>query len=201
MPRQNRVAPDGRIIATEARGLFLGNRGIIHGADGAIVRTHAHRAWIICLLSFKDRRRALMQPGRWTELFFLDEATALAAGHRPCAECQRPRFSQFRDAWVAAFGGEKPRAPEMDLRLHAERMGSKPEVALGDLPPGAMVQVEGEPFLVMEDRLLRWTPAAYVGAESWNAAQRVRLLTPPATVEVLRAGYQPGLHPTLIDGE
>src|SRR4051794_26424644 len=99
MPRQNRVTPSGDIITTPERGTLMGNRGVLHDADARIVRRWQGKRWIACVLEFKGRWRPVMAPGRYTELFFLDEATALAAGHRPCAECRRRRFDEFRDTW------------------------------------------------------------------------------------------------------
>src|SRR5262245_6485047 len=124
MPRQNRVTPWGEIVAMPERGTLMGNRGLLHDAEGQIMRPWRERRWIICLLDFKGRRRSVMSPGLYTELFFLDEATALAAGHRPCAECRRERFNAFRDAWLKGNGGAAPvTAPDIDRRLHEERLG------------------------------------------------------------------------------
>src|SRR4051812_47447827 len=126
MPYQNRVTPFGQIITTRARGTLMGNRGCLHDAHGHIRRAYVTKRWIICLLDFKGVRRTVMTPGRWTELFFLDEATALAAGHRPCAYCQRARFTLFREIWAAAnpalAGDHLPAAPQIDAVLHQERM-------------------------------------------------------------------------------
>jgi hypothetical protein len=121
MPRENRVTPAGDLIAHPARGLVFGNRGCLHDAQGRIRRHHAGRAWIACRLRFKDRRRTLMQPGRYTELFFLDDATALAAGHRPCAECRREDFKAFAELWPGPREA-RVRAPEIDAQLHAQRL-------------------------------------------------------------------------------
>src|SRR5262249_11244908 len=123
MPRQNRVTPWGEIVATPERGTLMGNRGVLHDGEGRIVRPWRQKRWIACLLQFKGRKRAVMSPGRYTELFFLDEATALAAGHRPCAECLRDRFTAFRDAWIRGRAAGKVTAPEIDSRLHTERLG------------------------------------------------------------------------------
>ena len=163
MPKQNRVAPDGQIIATEARGAFMGNRGILHNNQQEIVKPFAHKAWIICLLSFKGRQRQVMQPGNYTELFFLDEATALAAGHRPCFECRRPAAEAFRAAWLVGnpqFGfGHSVRAGEMDKMLHVERLTKafyikdrkkKTYTAVLDtLPNGTFILWQERPYLVL----------------------------------------------------
>src|SRR3954451_8147614 len=127
MPRQNRVTPFGEIVAVPERGTMMGNRGVLHDARGRIFRPWQVKRWLICLLEFRGRHRAVMAPNRYTELFFLDEATALAAGHRPCFECRRGRFLAFRDAWAAgnreSIGPEAIRAAMIDDRLHAERVG------------------------------------------------------------------------------
>jgi hypothetical protein len=118
VPRRNRVTPFGEIIATEARGLLYGNRGVLHDNDGTLVRSWQVRRWIACRLEFKGRRRPLMRPGRFTELFFLDEATALAAGHRPCAECRREDFLRFRQMWMDLHQDGSPRADDLDRVMH-----------------------------------------------------------------------------------
>ena len=122
MPRQNRVTPDGTLIAVPDRGMFWGNRGVLHDPAGRLVRYSRGRAWAICLLEFKGRRRQQWAPGRLTELYFLDEATGLAAGHRPCGECRYRDYQAFKRAWAAAFGGEVPGVAEIDARLHADRL-------------------------------------------------------------------------------
>ncbi len=122
MPRQNRVNPFGEIIATQDRGMFMGNRGVLHDQEGRIQRAWQGKRWLVCVLEFRGRKPQVMSPGHYTELFFLDEATALAAGHRPCAECRRERFNAFRDAWRLAEDSHPPTADEIDNRLHAERL-------------------------------------------------------------------------------
>ena len=124
MPRQNRVNPFGEIIATPERGTFMGNRGVLHDDEGRIRRKWQGKRWIVCVLEFRGRKRKVMTPSRYTELFFLDEATALAAGHRPCAECRRERFKSFCCAWQPAHpqkGGSRPSASDIDTCLNAER--------------------------------------------------------------------------------
>src|SRR5690349_3427993 len=126
MPRQNRVTPWGDLVATPERGTFLGNRGVLHDAAGQVVRPWQVKRWLVCVLEFRGRQRTVMAPGRYTELFFLDEATALAAGHRPCAECRHARFLEFCRAWGVTHPGHRlrrPTADEIDTRLHAERVG------------------------------------------------------------------------------
>src|SRR5580704_9279628 len=144
MPRQNRVNPFGEIIATQDRGMFMGNRGVLHDEESRIRRKWQGKRWIVCVLEFRGRKRKVMTPGRYTELFFLDEATALAAGHRPCAECRRERFNAFRSAWQKAHPSKntQPTASEIDNRLHSERVS--PEylfvAKLAELPNGAFVK-------------------------------------------------------------
>ncbi len=207
-PRQNRVTPFGEIVATPERGTFMGNRGVLHDAGGRVRRPWQVRRWIVCVLQFRGRRRAVMAPGRYTELFFLDEATALAAGHRPCAECRHGRFVAFRTAWAATHrsggGPATPSADEIDRRLHAERVGpgrSKRSfaAALDGLPDGVFVAVPawGEAaYLVSGGRLLAWSPGGYGERRRRPKGERVRVLTPPSTVEVIRAGYAPEVHPS-----
>lgn len=195
MPLQNRVTPAGEIVAIPQRGLFMGNRGLLHDQHRRIRRRFQGKRWIICVLEFKGRRRAPMTPGLYTELFFLDEATALAAGHRPCAECRRARYNEFRRSWAAAHGVPVPSSDQMDERLHAERTRPGPAVRPRDLPTGAMVSLDGEAWLVTGDGLRRWTPEGY--AERRDPVDGdATLLTPPAMVEVLRAGYAPVVHPS-----
>jgi hypothetical protein len=195
MPLRNRVTPDGEIVATPERGTLFGNRGVLHDEDGTLVRDWQVRRWIACRLEFKGRRRELLQPRRYTELFFLDEPTSLAAGHRPCAECRRADFNRFKAAWpgVAARALD---VDTMDRRLHAERL--TPErtkrtfgAAAGDLPDGAMVRVDGAAWLFMSGRLRRWTPGGYADSRRVRATRLLEVLTPPTTVAILRAGYAP----------
>src|SRR5262245_57650764 len=173
MPRQNRVTPSGEIIATPERGTFLGNRGVLHDAEGRIRRAWQVKRWIVCVLEFRGRKRQVMTPGRYTELFFLDEATALAAGPRPCAECRREPFNAFRTAWRSAHpgsdGSPRPTADEMDGRLHADRVGPDRSQRrfrgnLDELPDGVFVAVAawgGRAYLVWGDRLLAWSAGGY----------------------------------------
>jgi|SRR5579863_6348653 len=201
MPRQNRVTPAGELIAVPDRGLFWGNRGSLHDASGRLVRYSRGRAWAICVLSFKGRRRQLWAPGRLTELFFLDEATGLAAGHRPCGECRYRDYQAFKRSWALAFGGGMPGVAEIDATMHADRL-VRPGVrrsytaALSSLPDGVMVSIGGEPFLVFGRELLAWTPGGYRPAVDLAAGPTVTVITPRATVAVLAAGYRPVIHPS-----
>ncbi len=192
MPRQNRVDPFGNLIAYPTRGTLFGNRGVLHADDGTIVRRHALRRWIYCRLEFKGRRRQLLQPGRYTELFFLDEATALAAGHRPCAECMRGRFNEFRAAWSA----DPVAAAEVDAALHAERLNSDGAQAtwrstLGDLPDGAMLSIDGAPHLVAGAALRPWSFSGYGAASPLDPGREVEVLTPRSTIRAIVAGFRP----------
>jgi hypothetical protein len=194
MPLQNRVTPLGELIADPARGLVYGNRGCLHDASGRIRRDHAGRRWIACRLRFKDWHRSrLMQPGRFTELFFLDEATAFAAGHRPCALCRREDYDRFLELTGA------PGADAVDARLHAERR--RPHEAR-DLPDGAFVLRDGAAWHVRGAELLRWTPAGYADRVPRPVGAAIAI-TPPTLVEVLRSGWSgavPLLHPTVEAG-
>jgi hypothetical protein len=204
MPLQNRVTPLGELIAHPARGLVYGNRGCLHDATGRIRRRYAVKRWIACRLEFKGwRRKALLQPGRFTELFFLDEATAFAAGHRPCALCRREDYVRFGEIWSALHSGPTG-ADAMDERLHAERVGD--DVAsrrfhrapLAELPDGAFVFESGSPWLVFGRELLLWTPAGYSQRRRRKSGEAT-VLTPPSLVEVLRAGWDPAVplfHPS-----
>ena len=162
MPRQNRVTPFGSIIATPERGTLMGNRGVLHDAECRIKRSWQDQRWIVCLLQFRGRKRTLMQPGHYTELFFLDEATAFAAGHRPCAECQRPRYDLFLDLWAKTQGVSRPRAGDVDTLLHAARWANGRKVTyianVGDLPDGTMVASlsDDAPHLFWQGQLWPW---------------------------------------------
>lgn len=201
MPLQNRVTPFGEIVAIVQRGLFTGNRGIIHDpATRTLLRRRwTTRAWITCVCDFKGRRREVMARRSWTELFFLDEATALAAGHRPCFYCRRTDALAFRAAWVKGNGGAVPHAPEIDLVLHRERLDARHRkrlhplpMALAALPDGAMVAVGETAFLTVGGRWLRWRTNGYETAAAPPAT--ALLLTPPSTLRALAAGYRPRLH-------
>jgi len=202
MPLQNRVTPTADIIATPHRGLFTGNRGIIHdpATKTLLRRRWSSPAWITCLCEFRGRWREVMGGRSWTELFFLDEATSFAAGHRPCFYCRRDDAKRFRAAWEAGNGLSGVRAKEMDATLHRERLdrGRKRlhplPMPLAKLPDGAMVQQDGESFLIARGRALTWSPAGY--GETESALADAMLLTPPSTLRALAAGYRPVLHPS-----
>jgi hypothetical protein len=203
MPLRNRVTPLGELVAAPARGLVYGNRGCLHDAEGRIRRRFAVRRWIACRLEFRGWHRSpLMQPGKFTELFFLDEATAFAAGHRPCALCRRGDYSRFGALWREGYddGG----ADAIDARLHAERVdpGTRAhrlhQVELDSLPDGAFVLDDGAAKLVLGGELLRWSPAGYVSREP-RLSGRGTLVTPPSLVAILSAGWESALplfHPS-----
>jgi len=199
MPLQNRVTPFGDLVATEARGLLMGNRGRLHDAGRRIVRYAQGRRWIACLTSFRGRRRAVMSPGSYTELFFLDEAVALAAGHRPCAECRHADYRRFRAAWALAVQ-RGTSAEDMDRQLHADRLaGPRTRRAYRErvdaLPEGAYVEVGGAAWLVWKGSLRAWTPARYADRRELGRGP-VMVITPRCVVEVIRAGYRPAVHPS-----
>ena len=203
MPLQNRVTPSGDIIATPHRGLFTGNRGIIHDpATKTLTRRWTNQAWLICVCEFRGRRRKVMGGRSWTELFFLDEATALAAGHRPCFFCRRDDANRFRAAWEEGNHVAKVLAREIDAMLHRERLAGRAKrlhtlpMPVERLPDGAMVQQGKENYLIAQGRAHAWSPAGYRGAP--NALQEAMLLTPPSTLRALSAGYQPVLHPSAV---
>jgi hypothetical protein len=199
MPLQNRVTPLGELVADPARGLAYGNRGCLHDESGRICRRFNGKRWIACRLEFRGRRRgALMQPGRFTELFFLDEATALAAGHRPCALCRREDYNHFAAFWRELHDGETG-ADTIDARLHRERLAPHMRAPFDELPDGAFVLHEGDAKLVLEDRLLRWTPSGYTSPSARPVHAQAVVITQPSLVALLRAGWEscvPLVHPT-----
>jgi len=206
MPLQNRVTPFGALIATPERGTLLGNRGLLHDPEKRIKREWLLVRWIYCVLEFKGRHRTVMSPGRYTELFFLDEATSLAAGHRACAECKRARYNEFREAWVAAnphtFASDRPSAVEIDNVLHEERLDGKRTkraflARLGELPDGVFVTLDRaaeQPLLVQGDSLLAWSPGGYRARLPRSLPDRVSVLTPESTVKAIRSGFAPAVH-------
>jgi hypothetical protein len=206
MPRRNRVTPLGELIAVPARGLVYGNRGCLHDAHAVIRRPYAGKRWIACRLSFRDRRRQpLMAPGRYTELFFLDDATALAAGHRPCAECRRVDYARLLAVWSDVHPGQVG-ADAIDEQLHAERVarGTRErtwhDAPLDDLPNGSFILLEGAPWLVLGSELLRWSPTGYTDRRPRPRRCPARLVTPPSLLELLRADWRPVvplLHPSV----
>jgi len=212
MPLQNRVTPSGNIVATPQRGLFTGNRGIIHdpATRTLLKRRWTNPAWIVCVCEFRGRRRDVMATRSWTELFFLDEATALAAGHRPCFYCRRAAAEAFRAAWQRGNGVARDSAKEIDATLHRERLDGRAKRlhalpgAVESLPDGAMVQARASDadsaeashdqtssYLMSQGRALLWS---FDGYRAVDTPRDVFLLTPPSTLRALVAGYVPVLH-------
>ena len=201
MPLQNRVTPAGDIIATPHRGMFTGNRRIIHDpATKTLTRRWAGKAWLTCVCEFRGRRRDVMATRSWTELFFLDEATALAAGHRPCFYCRRSDANRFCAAWEQGNGVANILAREIDAVLHRERLDGRSKrlhplpMPPEKLPDGAMLQQGNESFLIVQGRAFLWSPAGYRAMQT--ALEDAMLLTPPSTLRALLAGYRPVLHPS-----
>lgn len=202
MPLQNRVTPFGEILALSQRGLFTGNRGIIHdpATRTLLAKRWASRAWLICVCDYKGRRREVMASRSWTELFFLDEAVALAAGHRPCFFCRREAAQRFQACWASAKEEAVPAAAAMDAVLHGERLERRRKRLhplagpLEALPDGAVVAAGTHAFTLRGGLAHRWTEDGYAPPQLLEGADA--LLTPPSTVMTLRAGYRPVFHPT-----
>jgi len=212
MPLQNRVTPSGEIVAHPGRGLLMGNRGCLHGQGRTLgVSRWRSKLWICCLLDFKGVQRDPMPPGRWTALFFLDEATALAAGHRPCGYCRRGDFLAFGEAWRAARHlPRRPWAAEMDTTLHRERTDrSRHKLSYlapaAALPDGVMIRDGGEPGLLIAGRVRPWSFDGYgapapPGPSPAGTAGQVEVLTPPSIVAAITAGYRPLVHASAVAG-
>ena len=213
MPRRNRVDPWGDLHAVNGRGLFTGNRGCLVDRNGAVVRHHTSPSWIICLTEFRGRRRPLAAAVGWTPLFFLDDAVALAAGHRPCGLCRRSSYRSYRDAVTRATGSSSPLpATELTRRLGAERLVPGRGLAraadrrlwaseIGALPAGAVVVDRGHPHLVLGDRLLPFTFDGWGPPSERPRRGEARVLTPPTSVAALGHGYAPVLHPSAAGPE
>ena len=200
MTLQNRVTPFGEIVALGGRGTMMGNRGVLHDDRRRIVRTTQVKRWIACVLEFRGTHRVVMSPRSYTELFFLDEATAFAAGHRPCAECRNADYNRFRALWEARLG-RAGTVDEIDAVLHAERLdGREKRTARMDittLPDGTYVSIDGTPWILWNDELGAWSDTGYGQRRPRPIRGEVEVLTPPSIVAVFRAGYKPGVHPTL----
>jgi hypothetical protein len=208
MPLQNRVTPFGEIVALGGRGLLLGNRGILHDDARQIVRSWQVQRWIACVTEFRGRRRQLMRPHSYTELFFLDEAASFAAGHRPCAECRYADYQRFKAAWAVAHDA-RMRAEQMDAVIHADRLQGRGraqrkrtyQTEIVTLPDGAYIAYDGEAWLLWRGELLAWSAGAYTARRPAPSAGVVEVLTPAALVAVIRAGYTPSVHPSAAGGE
>lgn len=205
MPHRNRVGPFGALIETPARGAWYGNRGCLHDRHGRITeRRPPVDQWIVCVLEFKSRRRKLLQHGRFTELFFLDEATALAAGHRPCGECRRADLRRFGAHWPGQWTRGFALAREIDAALRSERSARASPARRRRLDParppadGLMFVRIAEPqraLLAARGRLWAWTPFGYEGPLPWDRPEQALLLTPPSTAAAVERGYAPQIHP------
>jgi hypothetical protein len=206
MSLQNRVDPWGILFRSPARGTFMGNRGgALHNDRREIVRAFSSQRWITCVLAFKGRRRSVMAPNRYTELFFLDEAVAFAAGHRPCAECRRERFREFKLAWIQRDGmisNQSVRAEDIDAELHRSRLDNQKkkrtyQAAFDLLPNGCFVEIDQGGYLVWGDALFLWAPEGYTNKKRRPGALTVTVLTPEPIVECFRKGYEPEVHDSL----
>ena len=204
---QNRVNPFGDLIKTEARGTWTGTRGVIHNDQQEIIRPFKLKAWITCKLEFKGRKRKVMSPNRYTELFFLDEATAFAAGHRPCCECRRDDFNNFKMYWLAGNPGynfsKKTSIREIDQIIHQERINkdrSKPtfEESIPAIPNGTFILFNNEPYLVSANRLHVWSPFGYTHSITLPDLDKLTVITPASIVNTFRAGYVPQISGTIL---
>lgn len=201
MPLQNRVTPFGELVAVKERGTLMGNRGILHDDAKQIMRPWQVRRWIACVTDFHGRQRTVMSPHSYTELFFLDEATSFAAGHRPCAECRHADFQRFRTAWARAHG-KSASATEIDDVLHDDRLDGRGasqrqrtyKAKSSSLPGGVFVVLNGVPWLLWRDHLLEWTPAGYTTSRPAPVHGTVEVVTPKSLVAVIEAGYVPAIH-------
>jgi hypothetical protein len=208
MTLQNRVDPWGKLNAVSARGAWLGNRGIIHNENKEIVAQWRHKAWVTCKLEFKGAKRTLFGQGSYTELFFLDEATALSAGHRPCAECRRDRYNEFKSLWCLANleDASTTSVPiaNIDKQLHSERAlrgGEKVtfQTEFGTLPDGVFVDIKGISFLLWQGILLEWSPHGYSKSDlAINSTDVVTVLTPASIVKLFSKGFKPQVHETAV---
>jgi hypothetical protein len=197
MTRNNRVQPDGTLGTLPQRGGFMGNRGCLHDDQGVIKRRFQAKLWITCTLREKPIRGKVAQasPGLYTPLFFLDEAVACAAGHRPCAECRRAVYKDFGTAWQRAFGTQA-KAAEMDKLLHDARLSDNRKAQrrfqshTDDLPDGVFIEWQGQPHLIRQDAALPYTPQGYAAAVP-RPQGSVQVITPGPLVAVMRAGWRP----------
>lgn len=205
MTLQNRVLPTGEIVAAPFRGTLMGNRGILHDeAQTLKTRRWQHPHWVTCVLHYKDWHRPVMTPHNYTELFFLDEATALAAGHRPCGLCRRADYNRFRQLWDAAHG-PAPDLMTLDRHMHRDRVTRTRQqvrhtAPLKSLPDGTFILHDGAPHLVRDARLLRAAPDGYNASLPRPTSGEATVLTPACTVAVLTQGYRPALHPSASPG-
>ena len=206
MPLQNRVNPFSTLISTPERGAWTGNRGVIHNERKEIIKNHAVKYWITCALKYKNAQRSVMSPNRWTELFFLDEATAFAAGHRPCGFCRHPDFKRFKDLWLTANGEQygltsKTKMDIIDAIIHQERLdknGLKKtfKSTLTALPDGTFITLDemDKAYLWYQQNLYEWSFSGYTKVSPFDKNREVTVLTPLSYVAVFKAGYVPEVH-------
>lgn len=204
---QNRVDPFGNLIKTEARGSWTGTRGVIHNDQQEIIRTFKLKAWLTCKLEFKGRKRKVMSLDRYTELFFLDEATAFAAGHRPCCECRREDFNKFKSFWLAgnpAYNFDKKTSIQrIDNVIHEERINrNKSKVTfeenIHNIPDGSFILLNNEPYIVLGSQFYLWSPFGYRDGIALPNVEKLIVLTPKSIVNTFRAGYLPQITDAVI---
>ncbi len=201
MPLQNRVDPWGNIFTTSSRGTFLGNRGILHNGKKQIIKPYQHQSWVTCQLKYKDRKRKLMSPHNYTELFFLDEATAFAAGHRPCCQCRRERYIEFKYFWVKA-NLKKPvddvRISEINTIMHKDRINKRVKNTykskLKELPDGAFFSNNGSAYMKYKNKIYLWSFEGYCHQNNINLPDEIDVLTPKSIVNAFELGFKPGIH-------
>lgn len=201
MPLQNRVDPWGNLVAMAHRGTLMGNRGILHNSQKQIFRHYQHQSWVTCLLEFKGRHRQVMTPKQYTELFFLDEATAFAAGHRPCGECRRQRYLEFKHLWVSVNLGKDPqkvKISEINRWMHQERVQAGKKVLFKSepekLPDGSMFAIGDKAFLVYQNNFYLWSFSGYCSSPGLEIQREVEILTPKSIVNIFYAGFKPTVH-------
>lgn len=205
MPLQNRVTPFGEIVAVEARGTLMGNRGCLHDDQKRLgPKVWKRVAWITCALEYQGIRRPLMQPGQYTELFFLDEVTALAAGHRPCGECRKEALKHFKACWAKGNDWTEPRlsVADLDAVLHAERIDDQGHkktfrARLGDLPDGTCVAIAEQAYVKWKGCLFPWSVNGYGEGMNIEGDRVVDVLTPSSSINTMRAGYKPEIHKSI----
>lgn len=200
---RNRVDPKGEIITTTARGSWMGNRGVIHNSEKQIIRPFKHKAWITCQLSFKERRRVVMSPDRWTELFFLDEATAFSAGHRPCFECRRDHAIHFKKCWIEGnpeYGFDlKTKIGLIDDIIHEQRINLRGQKVtyqadISTLPDGTFISIQNDHYVISGESLFQWSPFGYRGTLLKKNLSQAEVLTPSSVVNALACAYKASIH-------
>ncbi len=204
MPIQNRVDPWGNIIATTTKGTLLGNRGILHNGKKQIVKAYQHQSWVTCRLEFKQRKRKIMSPNNYTELFFLDEATAFAVGHRPCCECRRERYLEFKGYWVRANMNKQANEVKISVinrLMHNDRMNKGAKIIhkanIKNLPDGTIFSYKNFAYLIFKTKVFLWSFEGYSYAKNINIPNEVDVLTPKSIVNIFRLGFKPEIHKSI----